>query len=142
MGPLTAEERAALIAVSPFRGKYETAIDPESAYEILQKRVSGITAAQASAQGRPAEAGAPGGAGAAGVLGGLGAIVGTIFGTNVPRGRRLSTGQLVARSVTRTVTNQVAGKMAADIGRQMGGKLGGSVGRAIVRGALGGILRR
>ena len=80
-------------------------------------------------------------AGGGGVLDKIGAIVGTIFGTNVSRGR-LSTGQLVARSVTRSVTNKVVGGVVADLGKSVGGSIGGSVGRALVRGALGGLLRR
>jgi DNA helicase HerA-like ATPase len=35
MGPLTADERAATIEASPFKGKYETVLDRESAYEVL-----------------------------------------------------------------------------------------------------------
>ena len=71
----------------------------------------------------------------------LGSIVGTIFGTNVKRGR-LSTGQVIARDVTRSVTNKVVGGIVADLGKSVGGSLGSSVGRALVRGALGGLLRR
>ena len=96
---------------------------------MLQKRVAGTAA--------PAEASAGGG----GILGQIGAIVGTIFGTNVSRGR-LSTGQLIARNVTRSVTNKVVGGVVADLGKSVGGSIGGSVGRALVRGALGGLLRR
>jgi DNA helicase HerA-like ATPase len=128
IGPITPEERKAIMDRSPVKGKYDTTIDSESAYEILQKRVAG-TAASAD--------GSSGG----GILGQIGAIVGTIFGTNVPRGR-LSTGQLIARNVARSVTNKVAGGVVADLGKSMGGALGGSVGRAIVRGTLGGLLRR
>ena len=80
-------------------------------------------------------------AGGGGILGQIGAIVGTIFGTNVSRGR-LSTGQLIARSVTRSVTTKVVGGVAADLGKSVAGSMGGSVGRALVRGALGGLLRR
>jgi len=40
VGPVTADERKAIIAKSPFKGRYDQAIDPESAYEILQKRVA------------------------------------------------------------------------------------------------------
>ena len=126
IGPITAEERKAIMDKSPVKGKYDTAIDSESAYEVLQKRVAG-TAASA--------------AGGGGILGQIGAIVGTIFGTNVSRGR-LSTGQLIARNVTRSVTNKVVGGAVADIGKSVGGSVGGSVGRALVRGALGGLLRR
>ena len=128
IGPITPEERKAIMDASPVKGKYDTAIDAESAYEVIQKRLAGNLA--------PAE-----GAGDVGVLGHLGAIVGTIFGTNVRRGR-LSTGQLIARNVTRSVTDKVVGGVVADLGKSVGGSIGGSVGRALVRGALGGLLRR
>jgi len=133
IGPITPEERRAIMNKSPVKGKYDTAVDAESAYEMLQKRVAG-TAAPADAQN--------GGAGAGGgILGQLGTIVGTIFGTNVKRGR-LSTGQVIARDVTRSVTNKVIGGVVADLGKSVGGSLGASVGRSLVRGALGGLLRR
>ncbi|WP_407184317.1 helicase HerA-like domain-containing protein [Bradyrhizobium centrosematis] len=130
IGPITPEERKAIMDASPVKGKYDTAVDAESAYEMLQKRIAG-TAATADAP-----AGESGG-----ILGQIGSIVGTIFGTNVKRGR-LSTGQIIARDVTRSVTNQVIGGMAANIGKSVGGQLGGSIGRTLVRGALGGLLRR
>ncbi|MEM9782859.1 MAG: helicase HerA-like domain-containing protein [Pseudomonadota bacterium] len=38
IGPLSAEERAAVIAASPLVGLYETAVDRESAFEILRGR--------------------------------------------------------------------------------------------------------
>jgi hypothetical protein len=128
MGTITDAERAAIIAASPVKGKYDTAVDSESAYEILQKRVEDAQAEVAN----------PGGGG---WLGQVGSIVGGIFGTTGGRGR-LTAGQRIARDVTRTVTNRVAGQVAADIGKSVGGSLGGSVGRAIVRGALGSLLRR
>jgi len=127
IGPITPEERKAIIDNSPVKGKYDTAIDSESAYEILQKRLAGSAAS--------------GPAGGGGVLDKIGAIVGTIFGTNVRRGR-MSTGQVIARSVTRSVTNKVVGGVVADLGKKVGGSIGGSVGRSLVRGALGGLLRR
>ena len=129
IGPITPEERKAIIDNSPVKGKYDTAIDSESAYEILQKRIAGATASS------------DGPVGGGGILGQLGAIVGTIFGTNTGR-NRLSTGQLIARNVTRSVTNKVVGGVVADLGKSVGGSIGGSAGRALVRGALGGLLRR
>ncbi|HMH71736.1 MAG TPA: helicase HerA-like domain-containing protein [Bradyrhizobium sp.] len=131
IGPITPDERTAIMNKSPVKGKYDTTIDSESAYEVLQKRVAGTAA---SADGSA-------GGGGGGILGQIGEIVGTIFGTNVSRGR-MSTGQVIARSVTRSVTNKVVGGLAADLGKSMGGSIGGSVGRALVRGALGGLLRR
>jgi uncharacterized protein len=132
IGPVTPEERKAIMDASPVKGKYDTAVDAESAYEILQKRVAG-NAAHADEGG--------GGGGDIGILGHLGAIVGTIFGTNVKRGR-LSTGQLITRNITRSVTDKVVGGVAAGLGKSVAGSIGGSVGRSLVRGALGGLLRR
>ncbi|MDX3965066.1 MAG: DUF853 family protein [Bradyrhizobium sp.] len=130
IGPITPDERKAIMAASPMKGKYDTAVDSESAYEMLQKRIADTAATADSPAG-----------GSGGILGQIGSIVGTIFGTNVKRGR-LSTGQVIARDVTRSVTNQVIGGMAANIGKSVGGQLGGSIGRTLVRGALGGLLRR
>ncbi|MDN3272912.1 DUF853 family protein [Frankia sp. RB7] len=131
IGPISPEERKAIMDASPVKGKYDTAIDAESAYEIIQKRIASTAA--------PAD-GTAGGSGG-GILGQIGSIVGTIFGTNTGR-NRLTTGQRIARDVTRTVTGKVVGGVVADLGKSVGGQLGGSVGRALVRGALGGLLRR
>jgi DNA helicase HerA-like ATPase len=128
IGPVTPEERKAIMALSPVKGKYDTTIDSESAYEVLQKRIAG-TAATADA---------PAGGG---ILGQIGAIVGTIFGTGVSRGK-LSTGQVIARNVARSVSNKVVGGIVASVGKSVGGSLGSSIGREIVRGTLGGILKR
>jgi len=150
IGPVTAEERQATIALSPVKGIYDTPVDSESAFEILQKRTHD-TAAPPASQG-PAStpagtstAGTPNQAPAAdngGLLGQIGGMLGGIFGTNRPRGQRLSTGQLITREVTRNVANRVAGKVVADLGRSVAGSIGGTIGRAIVRGTLGGIMRR
>jgi DNA helicase HerA-like ATPase len=130
LGLISAAERNAVIGKSPVKGKYDTAVDSESAYEILKKRVE-QTAAQ---QAQPEQGG--------GLAGGLGGLIGSIFGTNRKRGERLTTGQLVTREITRTVVSRTAGNIAADVGKSLGGKMGGSIGRAIVRGALGGVMRR
>src|ERR1700694_144340 len=93
IGPITPEERQASMDKSPVKGKYDTTIDSESAYEVLQKRVAGTATS------------AGGAAGGGGILGQIGAIVGTIFGTNVSRGRLLA-GQIIARSVSRSCSHQ------------------------------------
>jgi uncharacterized protein len=134
IGPITPDERKAVMSRSPVKGKYDQTIDRESAFETLQKGLAnGKQPAEQGDQPAPAPAG---------WLDRVGDIVATIFGTNRRRGERLSTGQHMARDITRTVTNRVAGQIAADIGKAVGGSTGSSVGRAIVRGALGGILRR
>jgi DNA helicase HerA-like ATPase len=130
VGPVSPEERKAIIGKSPVKGKYDQPLDAESAHEVLQGR------AAAAAEPQPEDS--PGG----GIFGGLGDAIGGIFGTGPSRGKRLSTGQYVAREVTRSVVNRVAGQIAADFGRSIGGKTGGTIGRAIVRGTLGGMLRR
>lgn len=50
LGPVSPEERRAIIAASPVRGTYDQAVDRESAYEILAKRA-------ASAERSPAQTG-------------------------------------------------------------------------------------
>src|SRR4029079_12759339 len=67
LGLVSAEERRAVIAQSPVKGKYDTAIDSESAYEILKKRVE-ATAADHSAD--EAQAG--------GWVGKVGSVLGAI----------------------------------------------------------------
>jgi len=46
IGPLSEAERAALIAASPLRGRYDKPIDRESAYEILMARKGQVPSAQ------------------------------------------------------------------------------------------------
>jgi uncharacterized protein len=134
IGPVTPDERAAIIKKSPVKGKYDQEVDAESAYEVLNNRTSQTAAPPQEGQDAPQEGGS--------VLGGIGDMLGSIFGTNRPRGKRLSTGQLITREITRSVTNRVAGQIAGSIGKSIAGSMGNTVGRAIVRGTLGGILRR
>jgi hypothetical protein len=124
VGPLTPEERRVVIQASPLRGKYDEAIDPESAFEMLAKRAQGAAAGPAQGEG------------------GLLSTLGGLFGTNRKRGETLSPAQSMAREVTRSVAGDVLGGLAAEFGKAIGGRHGASIGRALVRGALGGLLRR
>lgn len=132
VGPATDSERARLITTSPLMGRYDEAVDRESAYEILARRAEEALVEQDV----PEEKG--------GLLDALGGFFGVGGGGGSSGGGRgrLTTGQRITREVTRTVVNRVAGQAAADIGRAIGGRTGSSVGRAIVRGVLGGMLRR
>ncbi len=134
VGPVTEAQRKAIITRSPVRGKYDTAIDSESAYEMLQKKTDLKTknAGQDGGDEQPS----------GGILGGFGDLIGGIFGTTRKRGEKLSAGQKVAREVTRSVTNRIGGAVAGELGKKIGGSMGNTIGRAIIRGALGGILRR
>jgi DNA helicase HerA-like ATPase len=127
VGPIDAEERRRLVQASPLRGKYDTPLDPDSAYEMLATR-----AEKAAADAQTAEAGG----------GGILDMIGGFFGTTRKKGQTLSVGQSVAREVTRTVVNQAIGGLAAEVGKALGGRRGSSIGRAVVRGTLGGLLKR
>jgi hypothetical protein len=74
----------------------------------------------------------------AGWLDKVGGIVGTIFGTTNKRGQRLSSGQIVARTVARSVGSEIARDVAKSLGSGTSGRVTGQ----IIRGTLGGILRR
>ena len=100
----------AMVAGSPVKGKYDTAIDPESAYEVLQARMNGTVAKQPPERGRVQTQDAGGAAGRGARLGRDRRHDRTIFGTSRKRGQRLSTGQVVAREVTRSVTNRSSAK--------------------------------
>jgi Predicted ATPase len=112
MGPVTDDERNGLINNSPLYGKYEDAIDRESAFEILQKGV------QASTE----QANAPATKGKAvdvddGIMGGLKDI---LFGTTGPRGgKKDGIVQSVAKSAVRQVTNQI---VRGVLGSLLGGR--------------------
>jgi len=137
LGPITPEERKAVIAKSPVKGKYDQTVDPISAYEILSKRVEEHTLPV------PGEAApVPDAPVQETWLDKVGTIVATVFGTNRKRGQRLTTGQIIARNVTRTVVTRTAGSVAASVGKSIGGSMGQTIGREIVRGTLGGVLRR
>ncbi len=128
VGPLTPQERQMVMQSSPMRGRYDRAVDNESAYEILMKRrqLAQAQATAAEAQSAPA----PGGRGApapqeASAGGGdvFGSILGSILGGGSSGGRR---GRM---TVTERVINNAASSAARTVGTQLG--------KAILRGVLG-----
>jgi DNA double-strand break repair helicase HerA and related ATPase len=122
LGPVTDAERKAVIAKSPIRGKYDKAIDPESAYEILQGRVQGrVDASEAAPAGgrKGAEPASPPPSSGGGWTDVLGGVLGG--GSSGGRSRRMSTGEVVVKQVARSVASQV----------------GTQVGKALIRGLLG-----
>ncbi len=117
IGPITPQQRQALMAGSLVAGVYEKMVDRESAYEKLKGR-----AAQAPATAAPggtstaAGSAAPAGEGG-GLLGGLNDV---LFGSTGPRGgRRDGLAQTMAKSAVRT--------------------MGTTLGREILRGVMGSI---
>ena len=128
LGPITPEERKALIASSPVKGKYDQAIDSEFAYEVLQRRMESGAAdgplTRPHAPGTPEEAPPPSGVG--GVLAAIGAMLGGIFGTSRPRGRRLSpASSSPAKSLARSPTGRRPDRRRyREIARRQDGQLG------------------
>ncbi|MCU0840933.1 MAG: DUF853 domain-containing protein [Thiobacillaceae bacterium] len=121
IGPITAEQRRALMQSSLVAGVYEKAVDRESAYEILKARAEQAAQAQAAPPAAPAAAGG-GEAQAGGSGGGLGGILGDLLGGVPGAGGRRREGvvEAVAKSAARSIGSQV--------------------GRAIIRGVLGSLL--
>jgi DNA helicase HerA-like ATPase len=120
IGPITPEQRKALIAGSLVAGVYEKTVDRESAYEKLKGRTIASADAAQSVQQGSAIKGTPAAARPSdgGLMGRLGGI---LFGTTGPRGgKREGLAESAARSAVRTV--------------------GSAVGREIVRGVLGSLL--
>ncbi len=118
IGPITPEQRHALLANSLVAGNYEKAIDRESAYEMLQQR-GAAAAANAGKEGAAGKPGAPAQQDG-GLLGSVGGMVKeALFGRTGPRGGQYDgLVQSMAKSAVR------------------------SAGREIIRGVLGGILGR
>jgi DNA helicase HerA-like ATPase len=58
IGPIDANERAERLARSPFKGKYDTAVDRESAYELLKARADQAQAAAPPPRGAASNASA------------------------------------------------------------------------------------
>jgi len=117
IGPITPEQRKALIAGSLVAGTYEKTVDRESAYEKLRGRAAASGSATAAGGGAAgAAAGAPTSAG--GMMDGLKDV---LFGSTGPRGaRRPGLAEAAATSAVRSI--------------------GSAVGREIIRGVLGSLL--
>ncbi len=114
IGPITPDERKAVIAASPVAGVYEKVVDRESAYEKLQARADAAAPAAGTPAGAPSSAPAAGG----GMFDGLKDV---LFGSTGPRGGRHE-GMIEAMAKT-------AGRTASS-----------AVTREIVRGVLGSLL--
>jgi hypothetical protein len=120
LGPVSAEQRKALIADSLVAGVYEKTINRESAYEKIKGRAPAMDA-QAIAQARQTVQKANDSPAATTDSGVMGQVSDLLFGSTGPRGgRHDGVAQLVVRSAVRTV--------------------GSAIGREIVRGVLGGLL--
>jgi DNA helicase HerA-like ATPase len=107
IGPITPDERRAVMAASPVKGVYEAAIDRESAYEKLQQR--------ATATPTP-------GAGTAAGGGFWDSMKGSLGGLMTGTGRKDSLVEAIAKSAARTVGSTVGREIVRGV---LGSLLGG-----------------
>ncbi len=96
IGPATESERQAIRNASMFTGKYDRALDRESAFEVLQKRAEQMASAQ-STKNEESDGG-----------GILGSVKDLMLGSTGPRGgKRDGIVQQVVKSQVRSVTRQL-----------------------------------
>jgi DNA helicase HerA-like ATPase len=118
IGPITAEQRQALIQGSLVAGTYEKYVDRDSAYEKLKGRAA-VSAATAGGQVVAPTAGAATAASDGGGL--MDGLKDVLFGSTGPRGgRHAGLAEKAASSAVRSI--------------------GSAVGREIIRGVLGSLL--
>ncbi|ULR90878.1 MULTISPECIES: helicase HerA-like C-terminal domain-containing protein [unclassified Comamonas] len=113
IGPISTEQRQALLKNSLVAGVYDTPVDRESAYEILKARTGQATAAAGGKAGAGSAAAEDGGL--------MGSINDILFGTTGPRGGK---------------KDGIVQSMAKSTARSFGTKLGNQ----ILRGVLGSIM--
>ncbi|QNI38139.1 helicase HerA-like C-terminal domain-containing protein [Edaphobacter albus] len=119
IGPITPEQRTAIIQSSVVAGVYDTPVDRESAYEKLKGKVATSTAASSPASGGAGAGTVEHGSGWLGSLESAGTMLGGVFGSGGSR-RGDTVVQAMVKSAART--------------------MGSTVGRQIVRGVLGSLL--
>jgi DNA helicase HerA-like ATPase len=102
VGPITEQERAAIVAASKLAGRYDATVDRESAFEVLETRAT------------------KGEEGAGGWMEAVGGVLGTLFGSR--RGKRLSPAEIAMRSAVQSAARSAGTQIARQILR---GVLGG-----------------
>jgi DNA helicase HerA-like ATPase len=112
LGPITPTQRQSIINGSPVAGRYENAVDRESAYEKLQKKAEDNARAEQQATEQKAAAKEQ-----------------ARSARSAPRERESATDRFVKNA-------------ASSIGRQLGTSVARSIGNALVRGILGSLTRR
>ncbi len=137
VGPLTPQERQAIIDNGPIAGKYDTPIDRDSAFEMLKARATGrATASPAPPPGQPGSpwgqpgsgpqaASGPGAGAGGGLMDEVGGAIGRLWNGGANNHGRLGTGQMMMRAALQSA--------ARSIGTQ--------VAREVIRGVLGGMQR-
>jgi uncharacterized protein len=122
IGPITPEQRKALMADSVVAGVYEKTVDRESAYEKLKGRTeSALPSGGTPGSIAPSAPGAPGAPNVSAGGGVFDSLRDAVFGSTGPRGgHHEGMAESMAKSAVRSI--------------------GSAVGREIIRGVLGGIM--
>jgi len=131
LGPLNAKERAIIRSLSPVDGKYDTAVDRESAAEILEAR--GAEAAAAATAAKATQAADK----AAAEREKLEARQHAAEMKEAERRARAERAAAAKPTMTEKIATSAARSAASSIGRQVARELG----RSLVRGILGGLFR-
>jgi uncharacterized protein len=122
VGPCSPDARTRVMNASPIGGRYDTAIDRESAFEILEKKAAALEAQQAQIE-EPAAKGRANQADQQADGGGMGGFLSGIFGST--RGRSGRQRQGLAETAVKTMVRQASS----------------TVGRELMRGLLGSLRR-
>jgi DNA helicase HerA-like ATPase len=149
VGPLTDKERAIMIATSPLAGKYDTAINRESAAEMLAAKAGDAKAAAAQAQAQAdaakAEAEQAKAAAAQAKLGAAqqaradkeAARTAQLQAQAEARAQAAAAREAAKPTMTDRMLQSAARSMASSVGRQLAGQVGGQ----LLRGLLGGLFK-
>ena len=134
LGPITDQERAVIQSISPFADKYDTAVNRESASEVLaQKTHDAVAAAQVvDTQGEEVQRAQPR----------AGASMWERAGKAAFGAAAASAGTIMARNITgRRSRSSVGASAASAAAGAIGTALGGAMLGRFARGLLGGLLR-
>jgi uncharacterized protein len=113
MGPVSPEERRAVLEASPVRGIYDEPVDRESAYEKLKARAAAAAESRSQAEEKQKEEAAQAPERTAG-----------------------------SRYERESATDRFIKNVAGSVGRQLGATVARQLGNALIRGILGGLTRR
>jgi len=150
VGPVTDQERAILISTSPVAGKYDTAVNRESAAEMLAAKAGDTKAAaakaQADADAAKAQADAAKAAAAQAKLDAAAqaradreaARAADVQAKAEERARAAAARDAAKPTLTDKMIQSAARSVASSIGRQVAGQVGGQ----LLRGLLGGLFKR
>lgn len=124
LGPIDPALRAQIVSQSPFRGKYDTAVDRDSAYERLRAREQAAAEAAARADADAAASGEDDG---------------------LRRARRYDAGSRRPEKTSRTASGRSSSSRSDSVGeafaKSFARQLGSKTGQAIVRGILGSLFK-